>query len=235
MEHRKIAQYFSIIATTTLFTATQKLAFAGADPFIGEISYVGFNYAPTGWAKCDGAELSISQYSALYSLLGSTFGGDGRNTFALPDMRGRVPVHQGTAPNLSNYTMGQKGGAETVTLLVSNLPAHTHSATAVSTSIASGGNVSSTLKAINSDASEKNAQNNALANSIGLNKAYSTTAPNVNMHANSIDSTLSGLTINTATQVSISSTGGNQPLSVKQPYLVVNCIIALEGIYPSRQ
>jgi len=235
MEYQKKPQYrFTLLAAAICFTTLSKQAVAGPDPFVGEISYVGFNFAPKGWAKCDGQLLPVSQYSALYSLLGTAFGGDGRTNFALPDMRGRVPVHQGTGPGLSNYTIGQKGGMETATLNINNLPAHNHTATATSTSTVSGGSISSTLKAVNSDATEKNAQGNALANAAGLNKAYSTTTPDVSMNAGSIDSTLSGLTIGTSTEVTIGPTGGNQPFSIKQPYQVVNCIIALEGTYPSR-
>lgn len=233
MESQK-KQLITLITAAIFFSALSKQAAAGPDPFVGEINYVGFNFAPQGWAKCDGQLLPVNQYSALYSLIGTAFGGDGRNNFALPDMRGRVPVHQGIGPGLSNYVIGQKGGAETATLIIGNLPAHSHTATATSTSTVSGGSVSSTLKAVNSDATEKNAQGNSLANAAGLGKAYSTTAPNVSMNAGSIDSTLSGLTIATTTEVTIGPTGGNQPFSIKQPYQVVNCIIALEGTYPSR-
>jgi len=235
MEYRKKPKYrFTLLAAAICLYALSKQVIAGPDPFVGEISYVGFNFAPKGWAKCDGQLLPVNQYSALYSLLGTAYGGDGRTNFALPDMRGRVPIHQGTGPGLSNYVIGQKSGAETATLSIGNLPAHSHTATATSTSTVSGGSISSTLKAVNSDATEKNAQGNSLANAAGLSKAYSTTAPNVSMNAGSIDSTLSGLTIATTTEVTIGSTGSNQPFSIKQPYQVVNCIIALEGTYPSR-
>ncbi|MEZ4991314.1 MAG: tail fiber protein [Saprospiraceae bacterium] len=95
-------------------------------PFIGQIQAFGFNFPPMGWTFCDGQLLPISQYSALFSLLGTTFGGDGRTTFALPDLRGRSAVHVGTGPGLSNIRLGERAGRETVTLTVANLPSHNH-------------------------------------------------------------------------------------------------------------
>ncbi len=95
-------------------------------PYLGQISAFGFNFAPLGWMQCNGQLLSISQYSALFSLLGTTYGGNGTTTFALPDLRGRTGLNQGQGPGLSNYVMGQASGSETVTLLVTQLPAHTH-------------------------------------------------------------------------------------------------------------
>lgn len=98
-----------------------------AQPFIGEIMMFGGNFAPAGWAFCDGALQSISNNEALFVLLGTTYGGDGQTTFALPDLRGRMPLHQGTSPSTgSNYSPGQSSGTETVTLTVSQLPSHTH-------------------------------------------------------------------------------------------------------------
>jgi microcystin-dependent protein len=101
-----------------------------SDPFIGEIKIVGFNFAPRGWAFCNGQILSIAQNTALFSLLGTTYGGNGQTTFALPDLRGRVPIHPGQGPGLSNYTQGQLAGSETVTLLSTQMPAHTHTVNA---------------------------------------------------------------------------------------------------------
>jgi len=97
-----------------------------AEPFLGEIKIWAPNFAPRGWAFCDGQLLPISQNSALFSLLGTIYGGDGRTTFALPDLRGRIPLGMGTGPGLSPHPIGQRGGAETTTLTVNNLPAHTH-------------------------------------------------------------------------------------------------------------
>lgn len=97
-----------------------------ANPYIGEIRMFGGNFAIYGWAFCDGSLLPISQYSALFQLVGTTYGGDGQNTFALPDLRGRIPIHQGQGSGLSNYVIGQPGGAETVTVTVNQLAAHSH-------------------------------------------------------------------------------------------------------------
>lgn len=113
------------------------------DPFIGQILYVAFNFAPTGWALCNGQLLSISQNTALFSLLGTTYGGDGQTTFGLPDLRGRVPLHFGNGPGLSNYSQGDLAGTETTTLTVANLPSHAHDTQASSnagTTPSPGGN-----------------------------------------------------------------------------------------------
>jgi len=97
-----------------------------ADPFVAEIRIFPFNFAPKGWAWCDGQLLPISQNTALFSLLGTTYGGDGKSTFALPNMQGNAPIHAGQGPGLSLYDLGQQGGSQTVTLLASEIPAHTH-------------------------------------------------------------------------------------------------------------
>ena len=108
-----------------------------SEPFVGEIRMFGFNFAPQGWAQCNGQLLPISQNTALFSLLGTTYGGDGRTTFALPDMRSRVPVCQGQGPGHSSYAEGQAGGAETVTLAAAQMPGHTHPVKASSSAAAS--------------------------------------------------------------------------------------------------
>lgn len=103
-------------------------------PYIGEIRMFGFGTrgAPNGWQGCDGSLLPISQYDALFALIGTTYGGDGQTTFGVPDLRGRLPIHQGTGPGLSTYVIGQMAGIETVTLLLTQLPAHTHTLVATS-------------------------------------------------------------------------------------------------------
>src|SRR5262245_46307226 len=97
-----------------------------AEPFIGEIRVFGFNFAPLGWATCDGQLLAISQNTALFSLIGTFYGGDGQTTFGLPDLRSRVPLHQGQGPGLSAHSLGSKTGAESVTLTAQQMPSHTH-------------------------------------------------------------------------------------------------------------
>jgi microcystin-dependent protein len=98
-----------------------------ADPFVAEIRIFGFNFAPTGWAFCDGQLMPISQNTALFSLLGTTYGGDGKSTFALPNLQDSAPMHPGQGPGLSLHDLGETGGTETVTLLQSEIPAHSHS------------------------------------------------------------------------------------------------------------
>ncbi|MFN0148415.1 MAG: phage tail protein [Dehalococcoidia bacterium] len=97
-----------------------------ADPFVAEIRIFPFNFAPTGWAQCDGQIMPIAQNTALFSLLGTTYGGDGKSTFALPNLQGRAPMQPGQGPGLSQYVLGEEGGLETVTLLESETPGHTH-------------------------------------------------------------------------------------------------------------
>ncbi|EHK54095.1 phage tail protein [Allomesorhizobium alhagi] len=101
-----------------------------ADPFVAEIRIFPFNFAPKGWAWCDGQLLPLSQNTALFSLLGTTYGGNGKSNFALPDLQGRAPMHPGQGPGLSLHDLGETGGSETVTLLESEMPAHSHSVTA---------------------------------------------------------------------------------------------------------
>ena len=119
-----------------------------AEPFIGQVMLVGWNFAARGWALCDGQLLPISQYSAVFSLLGTTFGGDGRNTFGLPDLRGRVPVHVGNGPGLASVSWGEKAGVNDVTLNTTQIPSHNHSVT---------------LRAENRNGNETDPTNNMLA------------------------------------------------------------------------
>ncbi|MFZ4522461.1 MAG: tail fiber protein [Bacteroidales bacterium] len=102
---------------------------SGTDAFIGEIELFGFGYPPNGWAQCNGQLLSVNEYSALFSLMGTTYGGDGQTTFGLPDLRGRVPVSQGTGPGLSNKVIGESGGSESFTIPLSSMPVHSHPVT----------------------------------------------------------------------------------------------------------
>lgn len=109
-------------------------------PYIGEIRMFGFGTrgAPNGWQACDGSLLPISEYDALFALIGTTYGGDGQTTFAVPDLRGRVPIHQGTGPGLSTYVIGQRAGTETVTVLPTQMPAHTHTVVATTAAATTG-------------------------------------------------------------------------------------------------
>lgn len=168
------------------------------EPFIGQIIMFGGNFAPRGWALCDGQLLAISSHSALFSILGTTYGGDGVSTFGLPDLRGRVAVHAGTGPGLTPRPLGQKSGAETVTLTTNQIPSHNHS-----------------LEGSRGTADSNNPTNNYLG--VPSSPIYENNPPNVTMGG-----------------ASIANTGGGQSHNNMQPFQVVNFIIALEGIYPSR-
>ena len=175
-----------------------------SEPFIGEISIFAGNFAPRGWALCDGQLLSISQNSALFSLLGTTYGGDGRTTFGLPDLRGRVPMHPGNGPGLTPRSLGEKGGVEDVNLTINQMPSHSHHASGI-------------VRAYNGDPDSESPDETVLANG----QFYSSQSPDANMHADSV-------------QMTVDNSGGSQPHTNIQPYQCVNYIIALEGIYPSR-
>lgn len=123
----KSPRHFIAVASLASLAALQSApAAAQANPFIGQIMCAGYNFAPRGWASLDGQLLPIAENDALFSLLGTTYGGDGQSTFALPDMRGRIMIHQGQGPGLSSYQLGQSGGTENTTVTISNLPPHSH-------------------------------------------------------------------------------------------------------------
>ena len=169
-----------------------------SEPFVGEIRMFAGNFAPRGWAFCDGQLLAVSQNDALFSLLGTIYGGDGRTTFGLPDLRGRIPIHAGSGPGLSPRRLGAKSGAENVTLTVNQLPSHTHR-----------------LDATGNQGSDRNPSGNIMARSGG--DIYRDSQPNGTM-ASSI----------------VTNVGGSRSHSNLMPFLCINFIIALVGIYPSR-
>jgi microcystin-dependent protein len=179
------------------------------EPFVAGIYLGGFNFAPKGFAFCNGQVLAISTNAALFSLLGTTFGGNGTTDFQLPDLQGRVPIHFGQGAGLSPYVLGQLAGTETVTLNTNQIPAHSH---AVNVNSAAGNTATpgttTYLAAGPATGSGPNASQL---------KTYTTTANNATLNAN---------TIGTA--------GGSQPFNNLQPYLTVNYFIALVGIFPSR-
>jgi microcystin-dependent protein len=139
------------------------------DPFVAEIRIFPFNFAPKGWAFCDGQLLPLSQNTALFSLLGTTYGGDGKSNFALPDMQGNAPMHPGQGPGLSLHDLGETGGSETVTLLESEIPGHSHNITASS-----------------QDGLDSHPVNNFLAQGIGINLYVNAGTTPVNMNDNSL-------------------------------------------------
>jgi len=167
-------------------------------PFVGEIRMFAGNFAPSGWEFCSGQLLPISENETLFQLIGTTYGGDGQETFALPDLRGRVPIHMGTASGSGTFILSETGGAESVTLTQSQIPSHTHSF--VATTAAGTSN---------------NATNNLIAASPSVDM-FSGIGPDVSLNP-----------------ASLSMTGGSQPHNNLQPYLCVNFIISLFGIFPS--
>ena len=168
-----------------------------SDPYLGEIRMTGFNFAPLGWAFCDGSLLPIQSYTALFSLLGTQYGGNGTTTFALPDMRSRVPVHQGSGSTGTPYVMGQTAGVETVTLTPAQMPSHTHP------------------PGCNTTATVNTPANQVWAPTAG--STYSNAAPTQQLSGEAIG-----------------NDGGGQAHDNMPPFTVVNFIIALQGIYPSR-
>jgi len=165
-----------------------------AQPYVGEIRMFAGNFAPAGWQFCEGQLLPISENETLFQLIGTTYGGDGESTFALPDLRGRIPLHQG-----SGFILAETGGVEEITLTVNQIPAHTHP-----------------LVASTNVAQDTNPQNKVLGQSSGGILLYIQDTPDTNLSPQAI-----------------TSVGGSQPHNNFQPYLCVDFIISLFGIFPS--
>jgi microcystin-dependent protein len=164
-----------------------------AQPYVGEIRMFAGNFAPAGWMFCEGQLLPISENETLFQLIGTTYGGDGQSTFALPDLRGRIPIHQG-----NGFILAETGGAEEITLTVSQIPAHSHAY------LGATGN-----------GSQASPENNVVASST-LVKPYAVETPDALMAA-----------------TAVSPVGGSQPHTNFQPYLCINFIISLFGLFPS--
>jgi microcystin-dependent protein len=179
-----------------------------SSPFLAEIRIFGFDFAPTGWAQCNGQIMSISQNTALFSLLGTYYGGDGKTTFKLPNLEGAVPINQGQGPGLSDRFLGESAGAEAVTLTINELPAHNHifvASTNTATTVTSSGNQPAR-------GFTGNIQANVQA------KMYSTQAnPTAFMNPNAL-----GIT------------GSSLPHNNMMPYMTLNFCVALQGIFPAR-
>jgi microcystin-dependent protein len=174
------------------------------NPYIGEIRAVGFNFAPTGWAMCNGQLLPITQNTALFSLLGTFYGGDGRTTFALPNLQAATPRGAGQGPGLSYVSIGEQAGSATVSLLQTEIPAHAHAVYTTSSSGSSGDPTNATL---------------AEARNGRVSQSLYATAPD-------------GHT--TMSTGALAVAGGGQPHNNMPPYLVLNFIIALQGVFPPR-
>ncbi len=179
------------------------------NPFLAQIIMFGGNFAPRGWALCDGQLLAISQFSALFSLLGTTYGGDGRTSFALPDLRGRAALHSanGSAgPGLTPRPLGQRSGSETNTLNVTQLPSHNHTAT---------------MRAESAPGTTGNPTGNLLG----------VVTTGANIYAPPVPATEVSMA---SDSIVVSNNGGGQSVNNMQPYTAVNYIIALQGTFPSR-
>jgi microcystin-dependent protein len=173
-----------------------------SSPFVAEVRVVGFNFPPTGWAFCDGQLLPISQNTALFSLLGTFYGGDGKSTFALPNVQGNAVNGQGQGPGLSDYFLGQESGVQSVTLLTSEIPIHSHN-----------------VMAVPDPADQTNpAPNRSLARSKPGNAYQSTTNASL---------------VNMAFQA-LTPAGSGFPHNNMQPFLTLNFIIAMQGVFPPR-
>ena len=188
------------------------------EPFIGQVIMFAGNFAPRGWAFCEGQLLAINSNQALFSILGTTYGGDGRTTFALPDLRGRVAIHPGNGPGLPSYQLGQKGGADTTTINVTNMPSHNHQATV---------SVTSALHFTPAAGDETSPGGGSLAIAPATAQIYSADPP-------PNTSSLAPASITNSATANILNNGGQQPFNNMQPYLAVNYIIALIGLFPSR-
>lgn len=175
-----------------------------SDCFMGEIQIFAGNFAPRGWALCNGQLLSIQQNTALYSLLGVTYGGDGRSTFALPNLQGRAPMQPGQGPGLTSHTLGEVGGSQNVTLLTTQMPAHNH----IPMGDGNGGTAATGVATNNVWGSRSSRSGDPI---------YTDSTVNVTMSPNAL-----------------SAAGSSQPHNNMQPYLGLNYIIALQGIYPPR-
>lgn len=186
------------------------------DQMLASVMIFAGNFAPRGWAYCDGQLMSISQNTALFSLLGTTYGGDGRTTFALPDLRGRAAIGPRTGPGLSTYVLGQRGGQQLVYLSTLQIPSHTHAA------VVTDGVAALPVNTTSGDEDESNPSAGVLANT--GNDIYSST-PNGNYGA---AAPVSGTTVTNL------PAGGSQGHNNMQPYLAINYIIALQGYFPSR-
>lgn len=182
-----------------------------SNPFLAEIRIFAGNFAPTGWAQCNGQLLPISQNTALFSLLGTTYGGDGKSTFALPNLQGSAPMQAGQGPGLSLRVLGEAGGEQTVTLLQTELPSHGHTLSATVTAGTAG-----------------TSSNNQLALATGGGGKQGG-ANVVNYYSSNVNQATTNLSGN-----ALSTTGGGQPHNNMMPFLGLTFIIAMQGVFPPR-
>lgn len=184
------------------------------EEYIGIVKVFAGNFAPRGWAFCNGQIMSISQNTALFSILGTTYGGNGQTTFALPNLQGAVAIGAGTGGG-GTYVLGQSAGTPNVSILTSNLPAHTHTATSV---LKVNNDNSATLTTVPSSSTSIGQAKDINTDKVTI---YSTGAADVPLASSSVTTT-------------VAATGSNIPISIMQPYVTLSYIICLEGIFPSR-
>jgi microcystin-dependent protein len=209
------------------------------DQYLGEIRMVGFSFAPQGWALCNGQVLPISTNTALFALLGTTYGGNGTSNFNLPDLQGRMPLHAGSGPGLPVYTPGQKGGTQSVTLTQQQMPQHTHVATFTPSGGGGTPTVNVTINGSSATGTTSSPNGNYLAGAASvpghipsLYVPGSPTPAGLGPIAG-VSATISGVSGGGGT-VTNALTGSSLPVAIEPPYLAVYFIIALIGIFPSR-
>ena len=194
------------------------------DAYLTWIIMFGGNFAQRGWAFCQGQILSIAQNTAVFSLLGTTYGGNGQTTFALPDLRGRVPVGTGQGPGLPSINMGEMSGTPTTTLLITNMPAHNHVATPVGLTVA---------QTASTAAATTNTPGNTVVPAVLPTIGGGPSATTIKGYAPK-DNTTTLASSEVSGSISVGIAGGSQPFSIMQPYLGMNYIICMEGVFPSR-
>ncbi len=191
-------------------------------PMIGEIKACSFNFAPSGWKKCNGQYLDPAEYPELFTLIGTTFGGNGTTTFAIPNLTARVPIGAGTTSGLSSYIMGESGGAEIVQLTEDQLPAHSHAGT-----IDSGATANVAIPSTSSYGTTNDPTNSVMANPANVGPVQ------VNVYSDTTDGTLLPFSASVSGTIATDPTGNGTSINNLQPYLAVSYIIAVEGINPS--
>lgn len=210
-----------------------KASACAADPLLGGMCAFGGDFSIRGWAKTEGQLLAISSNSALFSILGTTYGGDGRTTFGLPDLRGRSPIGQGQGPGLGNYRLGQKGGAETHILNALQMPSHNHTATTTTSNAVDTSATTIALRALASNSTTNTPTNAVLANSPNRENIYSSGIPNVDMNAEAIALNLS-VDVSSTSSTVVNANGSSQSFNIRGPYLALTWLIATQGVFPSR-
>jgi microcystin-dependent protein len=180
------------------------------EPFVGEVKVLGFYFAPLGYMTCQGQLLSIAQYTALFSLLGTTYGGDGQTTFGLPDLQGRIPIGQGQGPGLPYYTIGEEAGTPSVTLTTANIPPHVHPASGITVQIP-----------VSAGGADQSTPDRGYLADLGTDKYSSVSTAGQYSGAPAVSGTTGVV-------------GSGVPVGIMNPYLVLNYSIAVEGIFPSR-